>query len=640
MFDLDLYSLMDIQITSAGRKEQNLTDVAAAIYVIDQDDIHNSGATSIMALLRRVPGLQVARIASNQWAITSRGFNGMFANKLLVQIDGRSVYTPTHSGVFWSIQDIMLEDIERIEIIRGPGATLWGANAVNGIINVITKKTMDTQGVLISTATGNHEKALTSLRYGTTFGNNIKGRIYAINHNVDSFERYHTNDDTDDAGDAGKITKGGFRLDGDINHKQLWTLQGDIYSAKEEMQIYPYWTPAPMPGTFYDDTETTGANLLGRWKQQLSEKHSYTIQMYLDHTNRNSELLDEQHTIFDIDLQHNFSLNDWNDTVWGLGYRYLDSSYGGSYMLTINPQERYTDLFSAFVQNEITLIADKVWLTIGAKFEKNDHSGSETQPSIKMMWKANDNHRVWFSISQAVRTSSQVERASTIVFGAVPVYPYPKAYVHSDPDFKSEELIAYEAGYRYLHNENFTIDLTLFYNKYKNLLLHRQVNYTQIDITNDMDGHSLGIELSAQWQPLNWLSAELNYSYIKVSANPHGYPAGVNSVSATVAEDSSPRHQIFLHTAIDISNSVRLNLQGRYTDALDTPSQTSYWTQQSIDAYFELDANICWQINESLALQLVGQDLLDSRHLEFVSESFVPATEIGRSIYAKLSWEY
>jgi iron complex outermembrane receptor protein len=638
IYELDLQSLMEIQITSVSRKPQNLTDAAAAIYVINREDIRNSGATSIMELLRQVPGLAVAQVAANKWAITARGFNGLFANKLLVQIDGRSVYSPSFSGVYWEDQNVVLEDIERIEIIRGPGATLWGANAVNGIINVITSNADDSQGTLISVGAGNQENRLATIRYGFQLNENIFARFHLNHHSLESSELLHSNDD---AYDESTTTTGGIRFDGIAGAKDTWTLQADTYNNEHEALIFPYWTSLPIPQSKKDDSTSTGTNILGRWQHHYNTDNSYTIQSYLDYTNRQLASLEEKHWIFDLDFQHQFDLLSNNEIIWGLGYRLIKNKYRSSYMMSFNPDDTTDNLYSGFLQDTIELKQNSLWLTIGCKFEHNEYTESETQPSARIMWKVTNSQRLWAAISRAVRTPSNYESFSNLVFSVdTTTATLPKVYVNGSSNYGAENVIAYETGYRYTPNNSFSLDLALFYNKYRDLQTYKQVDNTNINITNDIEANSYGLELTTRWQPLPWLTTQVNYSFLSINTHANGYAPGDHSVSAIVGENSSPRHQVALLSAIDLSDKIRLNLQGRFVDELAIASTIAYYNQQKVDKYYAVDANIVWSIHDNLSFQLVGKNLFDDQHLEFVSEFFVPPTEIGRSIYAKLTWQY
>lgn len=637
ILDLDLSSLMEIQITSAGRKEQSLADVPAAVYVIDQEKIRNSGATSIPELLRMVPGLQIARISSNKWAVASRGFNGTFSNKLLVQIDGRSVYSHGYSGVYWDMQNVMLEDIERVEVIRGPGATLWGANAVNGVINIITKSSSETMGGLVSTGVGNHEDGMVSLRYGTLLEKNIYGRFYVNHHAQDSYQ-YIT--DASNANDNWKVTSGGMRFDGDIGLDDTWTLQSDFYDGEEKQQIFPYWIKeSPLPLKADDTIDIQGYNMLGRWQRKFTATNSFTLQAYFDFTDRQELYLGQTYNTIDFDFQHRFQCLERHDIVWGLGYRNIDDSFDNTYMVSMLPDQQTRDLFSGFMQDEINLFKDRLWLTVGTKLEHNDYTDTEIQPSAKFLWKLKENHNFWTSVSKAVRTPSRAENSANLVFQTLPVPPYPKVYVNGNLEMTSEEVTAYEAGYRYIKSPDFSVDLSLFHNVYRNLTDYSFKDMTTIQFINGMKGISDGFELSTQWRGCKWLTTELNYSYTNIQMELTNHAGVKHSVTDIVAENSTPQHQIYLQNTINLNKNTRLNITGRYVDELKIPSAVAYHDGTSVDDYLALDINICWSPLKNLEIMLSGQNLTDSNHLEFVNEYFTPAIEIEQSIYAKITWK-
>lgn len=637
MLDLDLSQLMEIQITSAGRKAQNLGDVAAAVYVIDQETIHNSGVTSIPEALRMVPGLQVSRMNATKWAITSRGFNGVFSNKLLVQIDGRSVYTPSYSGVYWDVQNVVLEDVERIEVIRGSGATLWGANAVNGIINVITKQSSDTQGGLVTVAAGNHENGIASMRYGTQLNNDTYGRFYLHRHDRDSYQLLA---DELDAHDDSQLSSAGFRLDGDIGLTDSWTLQGDLYQGDDSQLIFPYWIEgSPIPLTVDDQIKSDGYNLLGRWQHKISESNNWTLQAYFDANERDEYYLDQRHHTVDLDFQHHFQWAE-NDIVWGLGYRNIADEFGNTFMIGMEPAEQTTQLFSGFIQDEIALFEDRFKLTLGTKLEHNDYTGVEIQPSIRLLWKVNSGNNIWTAVSRAARTPSRVEDSGRIVLEPLPIPSFPMVSVYGNPELEVEEVIAYEAGYRYSQDSKFSVDMALFYNEYENLADHLEENPLTILFVNGMEGYSYGLEISSQWKPLSWLTTELSYSYIDIEMTSSVAMDQGFSINELTTEGSSPEHQVSLRSSMKLSEMLCFNIWARYVDQLAVAGQAAYYAGIIVDDYVALDLNLIWTPVEQLELMLTGQNLLESNHLEFVHEYYIPPTEIGQSVYAKLTWKF
>ncbi|HKL82321.1 MAG TPA: TonB-dependent receptor plug domain-containing protein, partial [Desulfobacter sp.] len=406
IFELSMEELMDIEVTSVAKKSQNLSNSATAIHVITNEDIKRSGVTNIPDALRMVPGITVARIDANKWAVSARGFAGRFANALLVLIDGRSVYTPAFSGVYWEVSDVLLEDVDRIEVIRGPGATVWGANAVNGVINIITKHAGDTQGGYVALGSGNHENVISSVRYGDALGQDTFWRFYAKHQSRDEF----TLASGSDAGDAWTKTQAGFRLDSMLSSRDSLTIQGDIYEADiDQTLLLAGLTPPSYLTSTPVETDIKGWNLLSRWKRTLSPDSDFTLQVYYDGKNQAEDINESDRNTFDIDATHRFALGAWNDIVWGIRYRYTRDRFSESYIVSIDPTEEEDHLFSGFIQDEISLADDAVKLTFGSKLEYNEYSHMEIQPTIRALWKVNNEHKVWGAISRAVRTPSRFE---------------------------------------------------------------------------------------------------------------------------------------------------------------------------------------------------------------------------------------
>lgn len=667
--DLPIEDLLSMEVTSVSKKKQRLTEAAAAIYVITQEDIRRSGVTSIPEALRMAPGLHVAKMDSNKWAISSRGFSSQFANKLLVLIDGRSVYTPSYSGVYWEIQDTMLEDIDRIEVIRGPGATLWGANAVNGVINIITKAATESQGGLLVAGAGNEEKAFASLRYGTELGADTHGRIYVKYNDRDSS---YAPELDDEAGDDWQALRAGFRLDSTVTDSDRWTLQGDIYDTEQNQivrqQYLDPFDPANNPPDFSspylefnlpDEFEASGWNLLGRWEHDLSEDSTTSLQIYYDHTEREELILGQTHDILDLDFQHQFSPLAGHDLVWGLGYRRIKDDFDNTFNVSVLPDSQTNSLTSAFVQDEIKLLDERVRLTLGTKYEHNDYTGSEVQPSARLLWLPQEGHSVWTSISRAMRTPSRVEDSGILVTGVLPALSptdLPKVITTNGSDsFDSEELTAIELGYRVQPSESVSLDLALFYNKYKNLNTFEitetitsinpldpfgppLVLPSRFEFANLRDATSRGGELSLDWRLDEWWRLQANYSYLQISADNHS--DSNDSFSEAVVEEASPKHQLSIRSAMDLSNAWSLDLWVYYADELGSTSYSLGSDAAEISEYISLNVRLAWRPSEQMELSLVGRDLLDNRHPEFNVENFITRTEVERSIYGQIRWDF
>ncbi|MEW6235037.1 MAG: TonB-dependent receptor [Candidatus Omnitrophota bacterium] len=657
--ELSLEELINVKITSVSKKPEKLTNAPAAVFVITQEDIKRSGATSIPEALRLAPGLQVARIDANKWAISARGFNDRYSNKLLVLIDGRTVYTPLFSGTYWESQDLLLEDVERIEIIRGPGAALWGANAVNGVINIITKNAKDTQGGLLTAGAGTEERGFSGVRYGGKLSDDAYYRIYAKYFNRDDSVNSAGDSQTDDWDAA----RGGFRLDWDESESDSLTLQGDFYS--EELGgsyiipelIPPYWRK------FDAEDDAAGANALARWQHAFSDTSDMALQFYYDWTQHDTPIYGEDRDIFDFDFQHHYKYGERHDFVWGLGARYTSDDIGGSEIVEFNPATREDYLFNAFLQDDIMLAAEELYLTLGAKFEHNDYTGFEIQPNARLRWSPHPHHTLWASVSRAVRTPARYEHDASIVLGVFPPgdpqnpLPYPfLIWPKGDRDFTSENLIAYEMGYRCLASERLTLDAAAFYNDYHDLIntslgtLIYEDSPTKHFILplyadNQMKGEIYGGELTADCRLTSWWRMQLAYTYLIIQLRPVGdrvgliylhripdNPSVIRLASFESFEYRSPHNQASLRSSFDLSRDVDLDFWFRYVDAM---------SRIDIPSYVTLDARLAWKPRKNLEFSLCGQNLLDNHRREFeTSVVHVVPTEIERSVYAMVTWRF
>ncbi len=639
LLSLSLEELVNIEITSVSKKPQTISDSAAAVFVITQDDIRRSGATSIPEVLRLAPGINVAHIDSNKWAITARGFNGRFANKLLVLMDGRSVYTPLFSGVYWDIQDTLLDDIERIEVIRGPGATLWGANAVNGVINIITKHSENTQGILVKGGYGSEEKGFAALRYGGTFGNNANYRAYIKYFNRGGYEAISGGEAADDW----NALRGGFRFDSQVNSKDTLTVQGDVYNGTEGQTNQDLsFSPPSYRAITDEDTTFSGGNLLLRWERTLSETSDLALQTYYDRTERNDKALaKESRDTIDLDFQHRFALGQRQEIVWGLGYRITwDNIEPNEPTVMINKRSQTDHLVSLFMQDEITLKPDLLRLNLGSKLENNDYTGLEIQPNARLIWTPSEEHSLWAAVSRAVRTPSRAEEDASIVIKLIPpgtTNPLTLITAKGNNDFDSEELLAWELGYRFMPDPTFSLDLTTFLNIYDNLrtgepqtpfvptMAPHLVVPTRLD--NKMKAKVWGFEAVADWKIKNWWRLQTVYSFLQDDLD---YTSDSNdSGSIDLAEGTTPKHQVSLRSSMDLPRNIELDFWLRYTDELTSPE---------IDDYLTLDIRLGWQPRPGLELVLVGQNLLQNSHQEYSPEYQTLATEVPRGIYGQVVW--
>lgn len=636
---LSLEQLVNVQVTSVSKREEKLSRASAAITVVSQDDIQRSGARTIAEALRLAPGLSVARVDSHTWAISARGFNDSFANKLLVLMDGRSVYTPLFSGVYWDVQDTMLEDIDRIEVIRGPGATLWGANAVNGVINIITKSAKETTGGLAVVGGGNEELGFGALRYGGKLGENAYYRVYS---------KYDSRDSSalpngDLADDRWQMARSGFRIDWEANANARVTFQGDLYGGwLDQTYNFPSLTAPDFLEVTSEPVDVSGGNFLARWKQDLSADSDMTFQVYYDRTRRDSRglLLEERDTV-DVDWQHHWRLNDRNHWTWGLGYRASLDHLEGGFVTSFEDERRNSQLASLFAQDEIQLVPDRLHLVLGSKFEHNDFTGFEIQPGARLSWTPDDHQTFWLSVARAVRTPSRAEDGirlnNQVSAGAPPTV----GSVFGNLDYKSEELTAYEAGYRVRLWEQVSADLATFYNVYHDLRttelrgaavdpsLPGSPIVTRLDIDNGASGETFGGELALTWRAREWWRWRGSYSLLEAQLHPKSFS---NDGDAEDDERKSPHHQVALQTSLDLPGNVHWDVAGRYVDQL---------RELGVDAYFAMDMRLAWRPRPNLELSIVGQNLFDDRHLEFVPTIIpIQRTETQRSIYGKISFSF
>ncbi|MCI5050559.1 MAG: TonB-dependent receptor [Rickettsiales bacterium] len=631
--NVSLDQLADIEVTSVSKRSEKASEAAAAIYVITQEDIRRSGYTSIPEALRMVPGLHVARSGSSQWAVTARGFNDQFANKLLVLMDGRTLYSPIFSGVWWDVQDTVMEDIERIEVIRGPGATLWGANAVNGVINIITKKAKDTQGALISGGGGNEEAGFGVARYGFKLGDFAHMRAYAKYDNRDESKSADARTGSSDHWNIGRY---GFRMDWDMDKKNDLTIQGDMYTGREHQLYTVPEVISPFSTTVKDDQETKGANILMRWSHRFNRNSNITLQTYFDYNDRDVFPVELSNYTYDIDFQHHWTINAYNDFVWGLGYRYIEDDTNGSFYIRYVPESDSRHLFSAFAQDKIALIRNELYLTLGTKFEHNQFTGAEFQPSGRLSWLIDDSQTLWASVARAVRTPS---RAAQDLVNPVANLGGTALVVRRGSKNDSEEMIAYELGYRIQPADQLAFDFAAFYNDYDKLIsgapgaarlvTNGGITYLEIPqiLANGAEAESYGIEVAANWTPYRWWKLRANYSYMELDFSN-------NAGSLLLTDGKTPSHQAYLSSSIDLPYDIEFDQSLLYVDELD-PNATL-----DIADYLRLDLRLGWQPVEGLDISLVGQNLLDPYHPEFSAFLYNPVAQIGRSVYGKVTWQY
>ena len=602
---LSIEELMQIDVTSVSRRSEPASRAAAAVTVITGEDIRRSGVTSLPEALRLANALHVARFDSRTWAISARGFNIGTANKMLVLIDGRTVYTSLFSGVFWDVQDVLLDDIDRIEVIRGPGAALWGANAVNGVINIITKSARETQGGLVNLGAGNEERGFGALRHGGKLGERAWYRAYAKYRSVDALALAAGGS----AKDPLRMAQGGFRVDGDRSDRDSYTVQGDVYRGV-------------IGDLTFSDTDVHGGNLLGRWSRRFSAASGLDLQVYWDRTHRivPSQFEERYRDTWDLDFQHRLPLGRRHDLVWGLGYRVNSDQVEDTPLVHWVPTHRTQNLFSAFGQDEITL-ADHVRLTIGSRFEVQESTGIEIQPNVRMAWTPDDRQTVWGSVSRAVRAPTRLDEDARFLIGPVVI-------IQGSRDFESEELIAYELGYRLQPHGGTSLELATFYNVYDNLRSQEPpANGRPFPITlaNHLNADTYGAELRFNVQAAPWWRLYTSYTYFEkdLSLDP-----GSRDPTGGVAEGNDPAERFAIRSYIDLPGRVELDASLRHVGRLPSPV---------IPAYTELDLHLGWRPTDRLELAVVGQNLLHDQHAEF---STARPKEVQRSVYGKATWRF
>jgi len=624
-------AVMNMEVTSVTKSPERLMDAAAAVQVITSEDIRRSGATTLPDLLRLVPGVQVARVTSDSWAVGIRGFTNTLSRSLLVLIDGRSVYSPLFAGVYWDVQDVILNDIDRIEVIRGPGATLWGANAVNGVINIITKSAQATQGAYASLRGGNEDRVIATGRFGGTTSGGTAYRTYAKY--SDRAAEFHQDGDDYDAWHLGLA---GFRADTDRGAANHLTLQGELYVGKAgQREAISSYNP-PSTQTVEQDADLSGGHLLGLWKHRVNEKSDTALQFYYDRTHRGVAIFTEDRDTYDVEFRHHLSLGSRHELLWGAGYRLTSGNIDSVPTVQFDPEDKTDDVASGFVQDEIRLVPAKWTLTLGTKLEHNDYSGFNTQPNVRVLFTPAAKHALWAAISRALRVPSRVESDLSLTALLDPSIP---AFlrVMGTKDFKPERLTAYEIGYRVQATEHLFVDLALFHNDYTRLLsLEPAGSFTeaspppshtvvQYDFGNGLTADAQGAELAWDWRPAARWRLTGSYSYLDLDLTPSS--DSLDTTTEAGVEGSSPRHMADLRSSLDLPRSFGLDVTLRYMGRL--PSQ-------SVDAYTEMDVLFNRTLGRGYELALSGQNLLAPHHAEFAGGRS-GTVEIERSVYGRIS---
>ncbi len=594
---LSIEDLANVPVTSVSRRPQPLSQAPASIFVINQDDIRRTSGTSIPEILRLAPNLQVARVSSSSYGISARGFNHSTAtsNKLLVLMDGRTVYSPLFSGVFWDAQNTMLADIDRVEVISGPAGTLWGSNAVNGVINITSKSSRDTQGTLIDARAGSLEDNL-SARHGGMLDTNTSYRVYATGIHDNSLSRL----DGQTSRDGWSNLQGGFRIDW-TDATDTATLQGDLYRGRGET------VPGQVAGTGIG-----GQNLLASWSRQFADQSRFKLQAYYDNARRTlTSGIRATVDTYDVNAQYDFTLGETQTFVLGGGYRQTDDNFvGGPGTSFLSPGRKSLGLANIFAQDTITL-NPALSLTLGMKLEHNDYTGTEFMPDARLAWRASDTSVVWLSAARAVRTPSRFDTelfaTSTFAGGA---------------GFVSEDLLAFELGYRGQPLSDVTLSVSAYFNLYDDLRTVEATTPTvfPLMVRNGMDGNTYGAEAWGTYAAADWwrLRAGANVLRKELHLKP-----GSRDIFGVSFAGNDPSFQFQAQSDMDLGSDVNLNLSLRSIDALKSPR---------VGAYTEADAKIIWRVVDNLQLSLAGMNLLHERHQEFINGS-LPPLAIGRSVY-------
>ncbi len=640
--DKSLEDLMNTEVTSVSKKEQKLSQVAAAIFVITQEDIRRSGATNIPDLLRMVPGLEVAQINASTWAVSARGFNEEFSDKLLVLLDGRAVYTPTFSGVYWDSLDVPLEDIERIEVTRGPGATIWGVNAVNGVINILTKKAGDTKGGLVTAGFGTQDQGLGTAQYGGRIGSKLDYRLFGKYLNVSDF----TGTNGRPTEDAWHAVRGGMRADATLSSKDSLMVLGDLYTQEEGtirqdvISISP-----PLNGVLNSITDVSGADMVAQWTEKQSEHSETSVLFYYEHYERDStDQISGQRNTYDIEFQHHVQALPRNDFVWGVDYRNSRGDAQGNLNFSFNPASHTSQFTSFFAQDEIAIVPGRLLFTIGARWGWADHTGYSVQPTARLLWTPSPIQALWLAVSHAHRSPSSLEtlaRLNVAAFsgpGGVPAL----VSEFGNPKQQDEQVVDWELGYRRQFSSRVSLDLSAFFTRFSDLgSTEPQTPFTENTPPpahlvipfingNGLHGETHGLELAGNWQVTERWSLRPSYSLLEMHM--HRDPTSQDFDTPREIEGSDPQQQALLQSHFNFGRGLSWDASAKFVDRLRA---------QGVPSYARVDTGLAWQLKERFTVAVVGQNLLRDRHQEFndLFGDSIP-DEIKRSAYVKLAWRF
>ena len=631
---------MNVTVTSAAKKEQKLSRVAAAVFVITREDVRDSGALNIPDLLRMVPGLNVAQINANTWAISARGFNGEFSNKLLVLLDGRSVYLPTTSGVFWDVLDVPLADIERIEVIRGPGGASWGANAVNGVINIITRGASDTPGGTVRVGGGNLAQGFGTAEYGGKLGSGTDYRVFGKYLN----DEHQPSPSGLNDGDGWHALRAGLRTDTQLSNSDELSFTGDLYTSRIGLIRNSYPASASLtPVATFGEANGAGGYLQGDWNHRISEQSDTSLQISFDRYRLDDDLREARNSL-NADFSYHFAWGGGQDVVCGASYRYSSSTTDGDLKVSLFPANLNTQLSSGFVQDELTLAPERLWLTLGGKIEHNYYTGFGFMPTARAAWSFRQGQMLWAAVSRALRTPASTDTSPEITLSSVSAPGGPPVLLQlvPSPAFQNETEIAYELGYRSQFSHRVSLDISAYFNVYHQLATEEPGvpffaptplpphEVLPLYMENLMHGETHGVEFSGKWQiTAKWtLTPAYSFEQLHLQLS----PASHDTQTLPFDEGGTPRHWARLDSQLVLPHRLQWSVSANYVGRL--PSL-------NVPSYTRVDTQLLWQVREHLSAKLVGQNLLRDRHLEFTSQAQSAFSSlVKRSAYVEWTWSF
>jgi iron complex outermembrane receptor protein len=628
-FDLSLEELMEVEITSAARKPQQLKMISAAVHIISAEDIRRSGATNIPEALRLAPGVQVLAFSNNRWSVSIRGSAREYVNKLLVLVDGRSVYSPTFSGLMWEALDIPLENILRIEVIRGPGASIWGSNAVNGVINIITRPAGETLGSHITAISGSKLESSLLFRHGYKENDDL-----SVRYHIHGFDRESSKQISGERGeDAWSNRSVGFRIDKiPADCRKKFMMQGNVFRSRADDEAEMFLRPPAVEDVLYTQ-KMEGLNLAARWEDHPSDSKESSFQASIEKMRLEHILIDEDRTTVDLDYTERFAFRERHDIVWGGGVRFSSDSIDGSRYLRIRDKSRFSSLLRFFVNDEITLSPDRLQLILGGALEHNQYTGYEFQPSIRALFTPDQKNTFWTAFSRAARIPSRLERGADLYYLADPVLNVVGDIALTDID--SEKLQSFDFGWRRKVDDDLAFDLAGFYFKYLNAVGSHETAFTPDPagymvinriLDNRVDADYRGAEMTVDWKPAKKWQLNGIYSYLDINL---ALPTGVSPLDVN---ENVPARIYQLMSHVELDKNLRWSVWFKHTGRIDL---------YDIPAYDLVDTSLCWKINERLRLTVAGQNIFDREHQQTVPAFLYSKTrEFGRHFYLKADWEF